>query len=170
MSSKEKNEMDILNHIINSQEQLELTPTVSPPPKSKNIDEMTCEEKLAHYMKMHDEQTIFLKEKEELLILTREELDILNKQIENLHIELWGKEQDYNELFRNYKSLENKYKMLESHYKKLQVNHLGNLYTDIAKSDGPNKPNKRMRTTGGRRKRKKTRNKRKKRQKKSRRK
>ena len=162
MSSKEKNQMDILNDVINSQEQVELRSTVSPSPKSKNIDEMTCEEKLAHYMKMHDEQMIVLKEKEELLILTREELDMLNKQLENLYIELWGKEQDYNELFREYKKL-------ESNYKKLQVNHLGNLYTDIAKSDDPNKSNKRMRT-GGRRKRKKTRNKRKRKQKKSRRK
>ena len=161
MSSKEKNEMDILNDIINSQKQTE-SRTTTPPPKSKNTDEMTCEEKLALSMKQYEEQITVLKEKEQVLFLATEELNMLKEEIVYLNVELWGQDQDYKQLLEDYKRL-------ESNYKNLQVNRLEKLYTDIERSDGLNNPNKKRRT-GGRRKRKKTRNKRKKKQKKSRRK
>lgn len=91
MSSEGKTEMDILEEIIQSLNVAESSvqeSTVnrrpSPYQNDEKINEMSCEEKLDLYQKMYGEVWTTNSEKEQMLIVAREELNNLKKLIDTL--------------------------------------------------------------------------------------
>ena len=91
MSSEGKTEMDILEEIIQSLNVAEssvqestVNRTPSPHQNDEKINEMSCQEKLALYQKMYGEVWTTNSEKEQMLIVAREELNNLKRLIDTL--------------------------------------------------------------------------------------